>query len=153
MFFQWNSKVGWRYRYNNPLIPSDGTSIWNSSWNGNGATIWEKANDPCPSGWRMPSQSELNALMSSGSVWTTENGMNGRRFGSGSNTLFLPAVGTLNYYDGTQCLQNSWGGYWSSTQDINSNAHVLSFNSDSVYLDSRWVMANANGFSCHCVAE
>ena len=90
MFYQWNSKVGWSY--NNPLTPSDGTSTWNPNWNGNGATTWEKANDPCPPGWRIPTYDELSSLMSK---WTgaTVNGMNGFWCGTMGAVVFLPCAG------------------------------------------------------------
>ena len=90
MFYQWNSKVGWRY--NDPLTPSDGISTWNPKWNGNGSTTWEKANDPCPPGWRIPTQDELNSLMSK---WTsaTVNGMNGFWCGTTGAVIFLPCAG------------------------------------------------------------
>ena len=150
MFYQWNSKVGWKYSA--PLTPSDGTSTWKSDWNGNGAASWEKSNDPCPAGWRMPSQGELNALRSSGSVWMTVNSMNGRRFGSGSNTVFLPAAGHRVNVGGTLDGAGSGGYYWSSTAlgYGESLAYYLHFGSGSAYL---YNSHRANGISCRCVAE
>ena len=148
MFYQWNSKVGWKY--SEPLTPSDGTSTWNSSWNGNNATAWEKSNDPCPKGWRMPSQGELNALVSSGSVWKSVNSMNGRQFGSGSNTIFLPAAGYRGGSDGTLGDAGSGGGYWSSTANDAHYSYYLRFGSGSAYTsyNDRYF-----GLSCRCVAE
>jgi uncharacterized protein (TIGR02145 family) len=149
MFYQWNSKVGWKY--NEPLTSSDGTSTWNSSWNGNGATTWTKANDPCPAGWRMPSRGELNSLSASSSVWTTVNSMNGRRFGSGSNTIFLPAAGFRSISDGTLSVAGSFGIYWSSTVD-GTLSYSLSFYSGDVG-PSYYYGNRAYGLSCRCVAE
>ena len=148
MFYQWNSKVGWSAI--DPLKPSDGTSVWNNSWNGNNATTWEKANDPCPPGWRMPSQGELNALISSGYVWKTVNSMNGMQFGSGSNTLFLPAAG-YRFYDGTLYDAGSDGYYWSSTADDAPYSYYLYFTAGIAYV--YWYDYRANGLSCRCVAE
>ena len=148
MFYQWNSKVGWKY--NEPLTPSDGTSTWDNSWNGNDATTWEKANDPCPAGWRMPSQGELNALKYSGSVWTTRNSMNGREFGSDFNTLFLPAAG-CRYSNGTLTNTGSVSEYWSSTQYNSSQAYFLySYSSNAILSDNGLKMS---GLPCRCVAE
>jgi len=90
MFYQWNSKVGWRYT--DPLTPSDGTSTWNPNWNGNGATTWEKANDPCPPGWRVPTGDELLSLVGSRTN-ATVNGMNGFWCGTTGAVVFLPCAG------------------------------------------------------------
>ena len=148
MFYQWNSKTGWRY--NDPLTSSDGTSTWNGRWNGNGATAWERANDPCPSGWRMPNQGELNGLISSGGFWTVVNSMNGRKFGSGSNTIFLPAVGYRNSNNGKLYDVGSVGSYWVSTQGDSSGAYFLYFDSGNVRLNYYY---KAIGFPCRCVAD
>jgi hypothetical protein len=68
MFYQWNRKVGWSS--SDPMINSDRGTIWDSSTPS--GTEWEKANDPCPSGWRIPTSSELSILVNSGSSWTTK---------------------------------------------------------------------------------
>jgi len=143
MLYQWNSKVGWEY--NKPLTPA----TWDDNWNGNNATAWEKINDPCPPGWRMPSQGELNSLISFGSVWKAVDDRNGRQFGSGSNTLFLPAAGLLSV-DGTPNSLGSYGYYWSNTLHDSISSYRLNFGNVRTVLDYRILGA---GFSCRCVAE
>ena len=153
MSYQWNSKIGWRY--NEPLISSDGTSTWNSAWNGNYATTWTKANDPCPAGWRMPNQNELESLVASGYIWKTLNGMNGCQFGSGSNTIFLPAAGYRNpNNNGALGGAGSRGVYWSSTQSREADecALGLGFGSSSLSTSSHG-NHSSYGLSCRCVAE
>ena len=149
MFYQWNSKEGWSY--NDPLTPSDGTGTWNYSWNGNNATAWEKVNDPCPAGWRMPSQDELNSLYAAGSIWTTVKNMNGGRFGSGSGTVFLPAAGYRYNNVGMLYSAGSGGYYWSSTRHDNEGAYYLGFRSGVTYQNYSW--NEAYGLSCRCVEE
>jgi len=57
---------------------------------------------PCPDGWRLPTEEEIEKLINSGSQWTTVNGVSGRKFGSGKDTIFLPAAGYNNIdLDGT----------------------------------------------------
>ena len=151
MFYRWNSKVGWSST--DPLTPSDGTSTWNNDWDGNGATAWEKANDPCPPGWRMPNADELESLLFNyNSVWTIVNGMRGCRFGSGSNTVFLPAAGVRNDY-GTLIDPGSCGIYWSSTQSSDGNAYDLSFYSGGADAGTYESWDKTDGLSCRCVAE
>ena len=104
-----------------------------SSWTGAygdadiASTLWG-------SKWRMPTQAELKALHDNCDVvWTTVNGLSGRKFtGRGnysSNSVFLPANGDLgagNFYG-----QGYYGNYWSSTPDGGNNAYSLYFNSSS----------------------
>ena len=78
----------------------------------------EQAKNACPSGWRLPTKAELEKLVNAGSVWTTQNGVNGRKFGNGSNTIFLPAAGSR------MC-----GYYWSSTEYNSALGYNLGFNS------------------------
>ena len=50
MFYQWNRKKGWSST--DPMINSNGGTTWDNSFpEGDG---WEKTNDPCPTGWRVP---------------------------------------------------------------------------------------------------
>lgn len=63
------------------------------------------------------------------SVWTTQNGVNGRKFTSKINggTLFLPAAG--NRWDGGLSGVGDNGYYWSSTPAGEYDAYYLVFNS------------------------
>lgn len=70
--------------------------------------------------WRIPSLSQIEELLdNTTSVWTTQNGVNGRKFtGSNGFTIFLPAAGCR--YDGSNNEPYYWdvgdrGEYWSST--------------------------------------
>ena len=143
MMYQWNRKIGWSINSNDDWDKSTPT----------GAT-WEKVNDPCPAGWRMPSQSELKALISSGSVYVKVNNVPGRKFGSGSNTIFLPFAGYLNRSDGKPSLSSTHGYYWSSSMQNNSpSAYYLYFTDrGSAHVYSS-IVNGGDGHSCRCVAE
>lgn len=67
------------------------------------------------SGWRTPTSGEWEELLDHcTSVWTTQNGVNGRRFtGPNGNTLFLPAAGYR--WDDILLSAGSDGDYWSSS--------------------------------------
>ena len=68
------------------------------------------------SSWRMPTITEIEELLdNTTSVWTTQNGISGRKFTSktNGNSIFLPAAG-YRYGSGLYD-QTSYGYYWSSS--------------------------------------
>ena len=145
MYYQWNSKVGWTAEG----VPSDGTSTWNSAWNGNDANSWETANNVCPSGWRIPTIEELEGLLNSGYELTTTP-VEGVIFGTGGNTIFLPVVNALS---NAGTLFDGWDGssFWSSstTADYVASDLVISYGTPSIYHgDSRGI-----GVSVRCVKD
>ena len=146
------------------MINSGGVTKWNGTYsngetryyNGDysGGDTWEKANDPCPHGWRMPTIAELKSLGDIHSEWTTINGMNGRIYDSDDNILFLPASGYRDIFNGRLSVQGYSGCYWSSTAQTLSmtiNGYYMIFN------DSIGNGTSTNnltfGSSVRCVAE
>jgi len=140
MFYQWNRKVAW---------PSTGpVTGWNET-NASGYD-WTTGNDPCPPGWRMPTKAEFEKLVASGSVWTTVGGINGRRFGSGANTIFLPALGRRGY-TGAHIEDGTDGNYWCSNPADDSFASGFGFNS--LFGNSFASYGKSQGLSCRCVRK
>ena len=94
------------------------------------------------SGWCMPTESQWEELHNSTTVtWTTQNGVNGRKFSaSDGKSLFLPAAGYR--YEDSFFNAGNYGYYRSSSLDIDipSSAWDLYFNSDycSVVYDYRY---------------
>ena len=86
--------------------------------------------------WRMPTEAELNDLISKcTSTWTTQNGVAGRLFtgntaGYTDKSIFLPATG-FGYGSVELVGAGSDGGYWSSTPCAGSSnsAWTLIFSS------------------------
>ena len=88
--------------------------------------------------WRMPTQTELEALIANCNVeWTTVNGVSGSRFTGkiapyNSNSIFLPAAGFYSfasrYEEGFKGADT--GRYWSST------AHTTAGSGKYLYLTS-----------------
>lgn len=82
-------------------------------------TILQPGDDAATANWgsgaRMPTQQEWEELEAyCSSVWTTQNGVNGRRFtGPNGSTLFLPAAG--HRWDDEIDNVGSDGFYWSSS--------------------------------------
>lgn len=89
------------------------------------------------SDWRIPTKDEWQELIdNTTSVWTTQNGVNGRLFtDSYGNSLFLPAVGS-RLYNTPGCVDNINGGYHSSS--------LFSF-----YPNYRWSIGFTNAGNCN----
>ena len=110
---------------------------------------FQEAQASCPAGWRTPTDAEFKSLIAAAHEWTTINGVNGRRFGSGTNSLFLPAAGVrqdANY-------RNLVGNYWSNTWADAANGNALMFDDeDAVYIAEDPKGASITfGFSVRCV--
>ncbi len=154
-FYQWNRTTA--YTTTDPLSPTWATtSITDATWTVN----------PCPSGWRLPTQAEFQALHDNsvpvGGTWVaagTRNSVNGRYYGPNSATcsvlggnmtgcIFLPAVGRRNT-NGALSNQTSSGYYWSSTQYNSGSGYNLYFNSGGS--NPANYNNKAYGFSVRCV--
>lgn len=90
--------------------------------------------------WYVPTQAELESLKNTYSnAWTTQNGVNGRTFTIGGNTLFLPAAG-LDDGDNDPhdfLYVSEFGYYWSSTPaSDDALAICLSFSSSAINIIS-----------------
>ena len=149
MFFQWNRRVGWSST--DSMINSDGDTVWDSTYSD--GTEWYAENDPCPAGWRVPTRTELQSLVDSGSEWITYNGVNGRLFGTTPNRIFLPAVG-WHWGNGLSSV-GTIGAYWSSCisicgTPIGSLARGLEFHIPGASTSN---IPRDRGFFVRCVAK
>ena len=85
--------------------------------------------------WRMPSGG-LELIRNTTSIWTTENGVYGRKFtGPNGSSIFLPAAGFRMNSDLHSV--GLFGSYWlgSLTESFPDGASSLDFTSGSVYWD------------------
>ena len=82
-------------------------------------------------GWCMPTKEEMEELLNNcTNVWTSINGVNGRKFtGPNGNSIFMPAAG--HYYDTMLLDGDTDGFYWtSSVYSDNANySWVIRFSS------------------------
>jgi len=86
-----------------PDYPYDWLTTQNNTlWDGLNAT-----NNPCPSGFRIPTQAEWEEEMQS---WTTNDSD-----GAYNSELKLTVAGVRSYYDGALYFVGTSGYYWSST--------------------------------------
>ena len=148
MLYQFNRRIGWSST--NPMTDSNGGTTWDSSIPA--GTAWYAENDPCPAGWRVPTQAELSNLRNQPNTWVSnwnDTGINGRLFGTAPNQIFLPAAGWRGTA-GTLDDVGSSGHCWSSMQFDSTRAMGLSFGSS---FSGMTAWGRANGLSVRCVAE
>jgi len=140
MMFQWNRLKAW---------PVTGATFgWDNSID-DGIT-WVTVLDPCPEGWRVPTKAELESLITATNTWV-RGAINGRRFISGDNTIFLPAAGWLHSFDGASQYKNSRCAYWSSTKvDANRASYMSSDELNNAFMDNA---DKSMGFSIRCVKK
>lgn len=144
MFYQWNRRTGWSATGN--------VSGWNSTPS---TTVnWARVNDPCPTGWRLPTYAEMETFLNTTNLnisLTNVNGTNGILILelSTGNALFLPAVGWRQVTNGVLNDAGFVGRYWSGTS-TDGGAFHLWFDTQQIGVIA-W--NRANGFSVRCVAE
>jgi len=104
------------------------------------------------SGWRMPTQTEMQELINNCTVtWTTQNGVNGRLFtGSNGNSIFLPAAGYR--YDSELYVAGSYGNYWSSSLYSGSTDYAWGLDFGSGYCGMNY-RNRYSGFTVRAVCQ
>ena len=120
--YDWNADSGWTTRW------VDGS--------GNKTTA-----DPCPDGWRVPTQTEWQSAIDFESWGNSDDAFN--------SALKLPSAGTRDCNIGTLGYEGNYGRYWSSTP-YDDYGYRLSFGSSSANVlgDMR-----SFGFSVRCIKD
>jgi uncharacterized protein (TIGR02145 family) len=125
--------------HGNFIIAPNAPYDWRSPQNAN---LWQGVNgvnNPCPSGYRLPTETEINAERLS---WSSNNSA-----GAFASPLKLPMAG--GRYDGNGSLDDvgTYGFYWSSTVSGAFSRSISFYSSDAYMYDSN----RANGFSVRCL--
>ena len=130
---------------NGNYILSSGDAItapygdWRSPQNSN---LWQGVNginNPCPSGFRLPTETELDAERLS---WSNQNNV-----GAFASVLKLSSGGLRIYSTGALSQVGIWGNYWSST--IGSpNPKRLFFDNSSASISITFFRAHGSSVRC-----
>ncbi|AZA53386.1 FISUMP domain-containing protein [Chryseobacterium sp. G0201] len=127
----------------------------NNSWQDGAKT----ANDPCPSGFRIPTYEQFTNLINNNAssnvgAWSIPtdptNFGAAKAFGSGSNILTLPIAGIRSEANGELSGRASNGVYWSSTQIGTTYSYYLSLQIHAPLVST---FIRPYGMSIRCIAE
>jgi uncharacterized protein (TIGR02145 family) len=134
-------------------IPGTNRNDWvttqtDNAWNTGTEDLPVKtATDPCPSGYRLPTETELNNERLSwvqAPITSTNTSI-----GAFASPLKLPMSGYRVYSDGLLYFVGTSGRYWSSTVNSTSS-HTLYFDSSDARIGSS---SRANGLAVRCIKD
>jgi uncharacterized protein (TIGR02145 family) len=114
---------------------------WRSTQNDN---LWQGVsgtNNPCPSGYRLPTEAEWEAEKGS---WSSQNAA-----GAFASPLKLPVAGYRYYSNGSLYTVGHNGHYWSSTVDGTNSRDLYFISSNAVMRSS----SRARGSSVRCIKD
>ena len=131
----------------NFITINSGNFDWRSSQNDN---LWQGVNginNPCPTGYRLPTETELDAERNNGGTgsWGTGSAQNNAA-GAFASALKLPLAGRRDVSNGSRYDVGDNGFYWSSTVS-GAGASYLDFNSSNASMAAN---SRADGFSVRC---
>jgi hypothetical protein len=127
---------------------SSGDADWRNPENAN---LWQGVsgvNNPCPSGYRLPTQAEWNAERLS---WSSQNAA-----GAYASPLKLPMAGRRDISNGATTQVGTQGWYWTSTTEYqgacncNISKRLYFFNSGTDNTDDA---GRSNAFAVRCIKD
>jgi hypothetical protein len=125
----------------NFIITSNTPNDWRSNLNDN---LWQGINginNPCPTGYRLPTETEIDTERLS---WSQNNST-----GAFASTLKLPLAGVRDYADGSLITVGTFGYYWSSTVNSGGSHYLYLFSG----IAAAPTHVRAFGYSVHCIKD
>ena len=135
-------------------------SGWNTTDAANGA--WtdasKTANDPCPTGFRVPTRTQWVGVIANNTVSRTGSWANDGNFTSAiswgpnvsTKTLTLPAAGERTAANGTLSSRGNIGWYWSSSENSTTAWRIYFFNTA---VGTSGDSPRAWGIAVRCISE
>jgi hypothetical protein len=123
------------------IVPSGNPIDWRSPQNDN---LWQGetgVNNPCPTGFRIPTEVEWNEEIAS---WSSLDAA-----GAFASPLKLPAAGGRSRYSGLLSSVGFSGVYWSSTTVDGLYSRALYYNLNAEVGN----FFRASGMSCRCIKD
>jgi uncharacterized protein (TIGR02145 family) len=146
MLYQWGQRLGWTNTV--PITNSNGGGmsemIYVDQTNAPDVDAWPVENDPCPTGWRLPTRDEMMFFnkdheLSGEMTWEpvdlqSDGTFTGLKFTDTAtgNTIFFPTAGVLLGFGEIMGVGDS-GSYWTATPDsstVSIKACYMSFYDD-----------------------
>ncbi|MCF8298849.1 MAG: fibrobacter succinogenes major paralogous domain-containing protein [Saprospiraceae bacterium] len=125
----------------NFITVNSGNYDWRSPQNNN---LWQGVygvNNPCPTAYRLPTETEWTAEKA---TWSSNNAA-----GAYASLLKLPVAGSRDYSGGSLNGVGSNGYYWSSTV-VGASSRFLYFTSGAAFMGSYF---RAYGYSVRCIKD
>jgi uncharacterized protein (TIGR02145 family) len=167
-FYQWGKNKGWSSSGaisgwatgNNTNVSAAGGNSNNAAWGSGGN---KGSADPCPTGWRVPSNAQWKSIFSNSvsdgqnynngsatvNTWTwSNNTTNGLQIG---RLLFLPGAGHRTGSNGGLFTQGVRGNYWTNTPSGTNSLYMYFMDDNKAYMGQS--NTRAYGFSVRCVKE
>lgn len=127
--------------HGNFITANSGTYDWRSSQNNN---LWQGVsgiNNPCPTGFRLPTTAELSTLLTAEGITNTTTAY--------SSSLKLPAAGRRNQSTALLELRGSYGYYWASSVYYTDSYTLTTFGT----ANPANSFMRAYGFSVRCIKD
>jgi uncharacterized protein (TIGR02145 family) len=137
-----------------PIVGWNSTNALSDAWLDTAKT----ANDPCPSGFRVPTDQQMTDMVNNTSqskigtfIPSASNFGAAFVFSSGAAKMTLPANGYRSEINGSLGSRGDLGYYWTSTAEPGNRSKRLFFNKVSSTVGVGSVRSNA--FSVRCIRE
>lgn len=148
------NKFYYRSDYPRDWLDIADDKLWNAGTEENPV---QTQHDPCPTGWRIPTNNELKSLTKNHSTWTTNELGEAGYWLSGSveyskdvPSVFFSAAGFIYDFNGHASSRGYLSYYWSSASYNNNAKYLFLLKDDEIGMNDDYRLF---GYSVRCVQE